>query len=99
MEIINLSIEQIREAPCNPNSLDEEMLRRLRRSIEQFNLVTPLAVRQIEPGLYETLSGAQRLAVLSEMGNAVVTVVRVNAHGAEARLLGHAPNAIGGQDQ
>ena len=47
MELTNLSIEQIRVAPWNPNYLDEAMHRRLRRSIERFDLVTPLVVRRI----------------------------------------------------
>ena len=98
MEITNLSIEQIREAPWNPNSLDEAMQRRLRRSIERFDLVTPLVVRQIEPGLYETIGGAQRLAVLREMGVTTVPVVIVDADDVEARLLGQALNRISGDD-
>ena len=98
MEISNLSIEQIRMAPWNPNSLDEAMRHRLRRSIERFDLVTPLVVRPIEPGLYETIGGAQRLALLLEMGFTMVPVVIVDVDDADARLLGQALNRIGGQD-
>ena len=98
MEIINLSIEQIREAPWNPNYLDQEIHRRLRHSIERFDMVNPLVVRQINPDLYETIGGAQRLAVLKEMGVITVAVVVVRADDAEARLLGQALNRIHGDD-
>ena len=98
MELTNLSIKQIREAPWNPNYLDEATLRRLRRSIERFDLVTPLVVRRIEPGLYETIGGAQRLAVLREMDVTVVPAVVVDADDVEARLLSQALNRIAGED-
>ena len=98
MELTNLSIKQIRVAPWNPNYLDEAMHRRLRRSIERFDLVTPLVVRRIEPGLYETIGGAQRLAVLREMDVTVVPAVVVDADDVEARLLSQALNRIAGED-
>ena len=98
MEITEIAIEQIREAPWNPNSLDEGMLLRLRRSIERFDLVTPLVVRQLEPPLYETIGGAQRLAVLRELGFTTVPVLIVNADDAEARLLSQCLNRISGED-
>ena len=98
MEVTDIPVEQIQEAPWNPNSLDEEMYRRLRRSIERFDLVMPLVVRQIESGFYETIGGAQRLAVLKDMGVTVVPVVIVDVDDAEARLLGQALNRIAGED-
>ena len=51
MQIHHLPIEQIIEAPWNPNFMGEEMLGRLRRSIRWIGQVIPLVVRQIEPGL------------------------------------------------
>jgi ParB family chromosome partitioning protein len=98
MELTNLPIEQFLASPWNPNSLDDKMHRRLRRSIERFDLVTPLVVRRIEPGLYETIGGAQRLAVLREMDVTVVPVVVVDADDVEARLLCQALNRIAGED-
>ncbi len=98
MNVQHLPIEQIKEAPWNPNCLDNEMYRRLRRSIERFDLVTPLVVRQLEPALYETIGGAQRLAVLKEMGITSVLVVIVDVDDAEARLLSQALNRISGDD-
>ena len=98
MELTNLSIEQIRVAPWNPNYLDEAMHRRLRRSIERFDLVTPLVVRRIEPGLYETIGGAQLFEVRMEMDVTVVPAVVVDADHVEARLLSQALNRIAGED-
>ena len=60
--------------------------------------MTPLVVRRIEPGLYETIGGAQRLAVLREMDVTVVPAVVVDADDVEARLLSQALNRIAGED-
>ena len=98
MNIQHLPIEQIVEAPWNPNSLDDEMQRRLRRSIDRFDLVTPLVVRPIGSVFYETIGGAQRLEVLKDMDVNMVPVVIVDVDDAEARLLSQALNRISGED-
>ena len=98
MNIQHLPIEQIREAPWNPNSQDEGMKSRLRHSIRRFNLVTPLVVRQIEPSMYETVGGAQRLVALREIGSVDAPCVVVEADDQEARLLSQALNRIHGED-
>ena len=98
MNIQHLPIEQIHEAPWNSNFLDENMLLRLRRSIERFDQVSPVIVRQIKQDLYETIGGAQRLRVLNDMGVNIVPVVVVDLEDAEARLLSQALNRIHGED-
>ena len=98
MNIQHIPIEQIKEAPWNPNCMDEGMLRHLRRSFERFDNLMPLVVRQLEPVLYETIGGAQRLAVLKEMAVTDVPVVIVNADDADARLLCQALDHISGED-
>lgn len=98
MNIQHLPIKQIREAPWNPNSQDEGTRSRLQRSIQQFDLVTPLVVRLLAPGLFETIGGAQRLAVLREMGHSEVPCVVVEADDGQARLLAQALNRIRGED-
>ena len=98
MNIRNLPIEQIIEAPWNPNFMGEEMFGRLRRSFQWIGQMIPLVVRQIEPGLYETIGGAKRLAVLNEMKVTTVPVVIVDADDVEARLLCQALNCISGDD-
>ena len=98
MKIQHLPIEQIREAPWNPNSQDEVMRSRLEHSIQRFELVTPLVVRRLETGVYETIGGAQRLAALRKMDSVDVPCVVVEADDLEARLLSQALNRIRGED-
>jgi ParB family chromosome partitioning protein len=98
MKVIDVSIEQIHEAVWNPNQMDEVMHSRLRRSIQRFGLVLPLVVRPLEANSYQTIGGAQRLAVLRELGITAVPCVVVEADDANARLLAQALNRIQGQD-
>ena len=98
MKIIDLPIEQIQEAAWNPNQMDEVMHSRLRRSVERFGLVVPLVVRPIGDDCYQTIGGAQRLAVLKELGVDPAPCVAVEADDAHARLLAQALNHIQGQD-
>jgi ParB family chromosome partitioning protein len=98
MKIIDVPIEQIQEAAWNPNQMDEVMHSRLRRSVERFGLVVPLVVRPIGDDCYQTIGGAQRLAVLKELGVDPAPCVAVEADDAHARLLAQALNHIQGQD-
>ena len=58
----------------------------------------PLVVRLAENGHYETVGGAQRLAVLMELGAETVPCVIVEADDAEARLLAQVLNHVHGDD-
>lgn len=98
MNVIDLPTVAITAPTWNPNSMDEAMLARLRRSIERHGLVSPLVVREVSAGRYETVGGAQRLNVLMELGHETVPCIVVEADGADARLLGQALNRISGQD-
>ena len=98
MKIIDVPIEQIHEAVWNPNQMDEVMHSRLRCSIQRFGLVVPLVVRPIGDDSYQTIGGAQRLAVLKELGVDPAPCVVVEADDANARLLSQALNRIQGQD-
>jgi ParB family chromosome partitioning protein len=98
LEIIDLPMDRIHVADWNPNVMDETMRSHLRHSIERFGLVLPLVVRPTEDGNYETIGGAQRLAVLQELGIGPVPCVIVEANDANARLLAQALNRIQGQD-
>ncbi len=97
MEIRNIPLEQLREAPWNPNDADEATLRRLAASIGRFGAVLPLVVRPIEDG-YEVIGGNQRLRIYLQQGIDTVSCVTINVDGAQARLLAQALNAIHGQD-
>jgi ParB family transcriptional regulator, chromosome partitioning protein len=98
MKVIDLPINQIDKAAWNPNQMDATMRSRLRRSIERFGLVAPLVVRPTGPNSFETIGGAQRLAVLKELSGDPVPCVVVEADGANARLLAQVLNRIQGQD-
>ena len=98
MEIIDLPMDRIHAADWNPNVMDETMCSHLRRSIERFGLVLPLVVRPTEVGNYETIGGAQRLAILRELAIDPVPCVVVETDDAHARLLAQALNRIQGQD-
>ena len=98
LDRVHLPLDRLREAPWNANEMDEAMKQRLRQSIKHFGLVVPLVVRQPGEGVYETIGGAQRLAVLRGMGFTVIHCVIVEADDTEARLLSQALNRIQGED-
>jgi ParB family chromosome partitioning protein len=98
LEIIDFPMDRIHAADWNPNVMGETMRSHLRRSIERFGLVLPLVVRPTEDGNYETIGGAQRLAVLQELSINPVPCVVVEADDTHARLLAQALNRIQGQD-
>jgi ParB family chromosome partitioning protein len=97
MEIIELSIETLKEAPWNVNQVDEAMMQRLRVSIGKYGMVQNLVVRQIGND-YEVLSGNHRLRLLHEMLIKKVPCVVVDVDDAHARLLAQALNHIHGDD-
>jgi ParB family chromosome partitioning protein len=97
VEIVEVPLDLLREAPWNPNEADEATLRRLGASMQRFGIVVPLVVRSMGDA-YEVLSGNQRLKVLREQGAATAPCVQVEADDARARLLAQALNALHGQD-
>ena len=98
MRVIDLQIENIAAAVWNANEMDPEMRARLRRSIERFGLLVPLLVREVAPGCYETIGGAQGLGISHELGFTTVPCVVTDADDTDARLLSQALNHIAGQD-
>ena len=97
MEIVELSIDVLKEAPWNVNQVDEAMMQRLRVSIGKYGLVQNLVVRQIAND-YEVLSGNHRLKLLHELLIKKVPCVVVDVDDAHARLLAQALNHIHGDD-
>ena len=97
MEIVELSIEVLKEAIWNVNQVDEAMMQRLRVSIGKYGLVQNLVVRQIGDD-YEILSGNHRLKLLREFDVKKVPCVVVDIDDAHARLLAQALNHIHGDD-
>ena len=98
MNLIDLPLDSIHPPESNPNEMNSDMMAKLRRSIKRFGLVVPLVVRQIVEQDYETIGGAQRLAVARELGLTTLPCVVVQANDAEARLLSQALNRIAGED-
>jgi ParB family transcriptional regulator, chromosome partitioning protein len=99
MKVVDVLVKQIHAAVWNPNQMSEAMHSRLRCSIQRFGLVVPLVVRPIGDDCYQTIGGAQRLAVLKESGVDPAPCVVVEADDANARLLAQALNRIQGQDE
>ena len=98
MEIVDLPMNSIIAAQWNPNEMDLDMLSHLRHSVQRFDLVVPLVVRNVGDNRYETIGGAQRLSVLRELGMTTAPCVVVEADDSEARLLGQALNHVAGSD-
>ncbi len=98
MKIIELPIARLAGADWNPNNVDPAMRSRLTESLTRFGLVGNLVVRCLPDGLYEVLSGNQRLQVLAELGYTHVPCVVVDLDDSNARLLAQALNRIQGED-
>jgi ParB family chromosome partitioning protein len=98
MQVVDLPLSQLKEAPWNPNQTDDAMLDRLRESLTRFGLLTNLVVRPIAQDTYEVLSGNQRLQVLRELGYAAAPCVVVELDDARVGLLSQALNRIQGED-
>ena len=96
--IQDLSLDQLVEAPWNPNHMADEMLERLRESIRCFGFVENLVVRPIANARYEVLSGNQSLKILQDSGYSSVPCVVLQLDHAHARLLSQALNYIRGED-
>jgi ParB family transcriptional regulator, chromosome partitioning protein len=97
MEVIELALEDLKEAPWNANQIDAVMLQRLRSSILKYGFIQNLVVRRIDNG-YEVLSGNQRLKLLREFNISKVPCVIVDLDDAHARLLAQVLNHTHGSD-
>ena len=97
MKVVDIPLEQLREAPWNANILDEGMEDKLRTSIRRYGFVQNLVVRPVN-GAYEVISGNQRLKILADAGVTTVPCVVVEVDDAHARLLAEAMNRVHGED-
>ena len=98
MNVVDLKLALLREAPWNPNVMDSTMRRYLQESITRYGLLGNLVVRPLTKDAYEVLSGNQRLRLLQEMGYSTVPCVIVDLNDAQSRLLSQAMNRIQGTD-
>jgi ParB family chromosome partitioning protein len=98
MTVVDIPLDRIVPAPWNANRMDEPMRARLVASIGRYGLVQPLLVRRVGEG-FETVAGAQRLAVLRQRGETTAPcIVLDELSDADARVLSLALNRIGGTD-
>jgi ParB family chromosome partitioning protein len=98
MKVVDIALNKLREAPWNPNKMDESMLSRLTESIKRYGLLENLVVHPTPDGEYEVLSGNQRLRILRDAGFRQATCVVVDLSQADSRLLAQALNRIRGED-
>ena len=99
MQLIDITLNRLHEAPWNPNQMDEEMLSRLKESIRHYRLVQNLVARPIDgTEAFEVLSGNHRLQALTALGYTHVPCVVVDVDDAHARLLAQALNRTHGED-
>ena len=97
MQVCDLPLALLHEAPWNPNKMGPDLLAKLQRSIEDYGVVENLIVRPSGKG-YEVLSGNQRLRVCREMGLQTAPCLVINLDDSHARLLAQALNRTRGED-
>lgn len=98
MDIADLPLGQLQEAPWNPNRMDEAMEARLTQSVSRFGLAGILVVRCLGNGAYEVISGNQRLRLLRRLTYTHAPCLVVDMDDTQARLLSQALNRITGED-
>lgn len=96
----DLPLDQLVVAAWNPNRMPPRLLARLRHSISTFGLVENLVARPHpeQPGMFEVVSGNQRLGLYLELGLESAPVVVVELDDAQARLLAQTLNRTRGSD-
>ena len=93
LEIVHLSIRDLRPDPANPRRISYEELESLTRSIRQFGLVDPIIARRDDKVV---IGGHQRLLAARRLGLKEVPVVLVDLDQGQARVLNLALNRISG---
>lgn len=97
MQIVNLALDQLREAPWNPNTMTPDVYAKLRESVKRFGVVANLVVRHLGEA-FEVISGNQRLQVYRELAMESAPCFIVELDDAHARLLAQVLNRTHGED-
>lgn len=91
MRIAKKRIAELVEAPYNPRIVSEELLEKLKKSIQKFGYVEPIVVNVRNN---HVVGGNQRLKVLRELGVEEIEVVLVDLDDEEEKTLNLALNKI-----
>jgi len=93
MNFQTMQVTDILPAPYNPRDIPDDVLARLKRSIEEFGYVEPIVVNL---RTMHAVGGNQRLKALTEMGIETVPVVTVDLPLHREKALNLALNKIVG---
>jgi len=94
MEIKSLLVKDIKYAPYNPRRISEEVLSKLKRSIEEFGYIEPIVVNK---RTMHVVGGNQRLKVLRQLDIKEVQSVIVDLDDTHEKALNIALNKINGE--
>ena len=94
MEIKKVLVKDLKYAPYNPRKISDEMLNKLKQSIEEFGYVEPIVVNK---RTRHVVGGNQRLKVLNDLGVEEVEAVFVDLDDAREKALNIALNKITGE--
>ena len=94
MEIKNVLVKDIKYAPYNPRKISNEVLNKLKRSIEEFGYIEPIVVNK---RTMHVVGGNQRLKVLRQLDIKEVQSVIVDLDDTHEKALNIALNKINGE--
>ena len=94
MEIKKVLVKDLKYAPYNPRKISDEMLNKLKQSIEEFGYVEPIVVNK---RTRHVVGGNQRLKALNDLGIEEVEAVFVDLDDAREKALNIALNKITGE--
>lgn len=87
-KISEIDINHIVPNPCQPRRvMDEEELSELAKSIKQYGLIAPIAVRKISNGEFELISGERRLRACKKIGLLKVPAVIIDVMRTDSAIL------------
>jgi len=94
LEIKKVKVKDIKYAPYNPRKISDEVLEKLKRSIQEFGYVEPIIVNKRTMNI---VGGNQRLKALKDLGVEEVQAVIVDLDDTHEKSLNLALNKISGE--